>query len=158
MSNLLEGGCMCGAVRYRIEGPPLIVHCCHCTECQRQSGSAFAVNAMIERSRIELLAGETVAGHMPAESGKGQTVHRCGECGVILWSHYSGAGPAIAFLRAGTLDDPSAYPPDIHIFTRSKQPWVQLPAGAATVEVYYNKDDYWLAESIARFDSARRMI
>jgi hypothetical protein len=150
MPETVEGGCMCGAVRYSMQSPPLVVHCCHCTECQRQNGSAFAVNAMIEHDRIEIIRGETVAGHMPAESGGGQTVHRCGNCGVILWSHYSGAGPAIAFVRAGTLDDPSVCPPDIHIFTRSKQPWVVLPEGAKAVDVYYNAAEHWSGASLER--------
>ena len=151
---LLCGGCMCGAVRYRAEGPPLVVHCCHCTECQRQNGSAFAVNALIESTRIELVAGATVAGHMPAASGKGQTVHRCAACGVTLWSHYPDGGDAIAFLRVGTLDDATACPPDIHIFTRSRQKWVLLPAGATAFEAFYDPGTVWSEAVRARYTAA----
>ena len=146
----LEGGCDCRHVRYRMETPPLFVHCCHCRWCQRESGSAFALNAMIESDRVTLLAGEPEMVDTPSESGLGQKIARCPRCRVALWSHYAGAGPIIRFIRVGTLDNPDLLPPDIHIFTASKQPWVVLPQGTPAVPEYYDREKYWPAESLAR--------
>jgi hypothetical protein len=146
----LEGGCTCGAVRYRMTSAPLFVHCCHCRWCQRESGASFALNAMIETDRIELLTGEPEPVDTPTESGKGQTILRCPACRVALWSHYAGAGDAIGFVRVGTLDTPDRLPPDIHIFTESKQPWVTLPPGVPAVPRYYDRNEYWPEESVAR--------
>ena len=151
----LEGGCTCGAVRYRLNAKPLFVHCCHCSWCQRETGSAFAVNAFIEAAQVELLQGQPVAKTLPSLSGKGQTMWRCPECGVTLWSNYAGAGPNIHFVRVGTLDEPARAPPDIHIYTSTKQPWVVLPAGVPAVPEFYKPADYWPAETIARFQAAR---
>lgn len=145
-----EGGCACGGVRYRLASPPMFVHCCHCTACQTETGSAFAVNALIEADRVELLAGAPEPMTIPSESGKGQQLWRCPGCRVVLWSNYGGAGDAIRFVRVGTLDAPGALPPDIHIYTRSKLPWVTLPEGAAAVAEYYRSSEYWPAESLAR--------
>jgi hypothetical protein len=145
-----EGGCDCGAVRYRSESAPLFVHCCHCRWCQRESGASFALNAMIESDRVTNLGVEPEVVDTPSESGLGQKIARCPRCRVAVWSHYAGAGPLIRFVRVGTLDNPDLLPPDIHIFTRSKQPWVVLPAGAAAVPEYYELQDYWPPESLAR--------
>jgi len=145
-----EGGCACGEVRYRITDRPLFVHGCHCTDCQRHSGGAFAINAMIETDRVELLAGTVKSVAVPTPSGKGQQIQRCPTCNTALWSHYGGAGDKLAFLRAGTLDDNTLLEPDIHIFTRSKQPWVILPKGKPAVEVYYDAKKMMPPESLAR--------
>jgi hypothetical protein len=145
-----QGGCDCGTVRYRMETPPLFVHCCHCRWCQRESGASFALNAMIEASRVTLLAGEPEIVDTPSASGRGQRISRCPRCRVALWSNYSGAGPRVRFVRVGTLDDPDLLPPDIHIFTASKQPWVQLPPGTPAVPEYYDREQYWPAASLAR--------
>ncbi|MBK8321469.1 MAG: GFA family protein [Betaproteobacteria bacterium] len=150
MAETFEGGCDCGAVRYRLLAKPLFVHCCHCRWCQRESGSAFALNALIESERLERLAGEPEMVRTPSESGYGQLFARCPACRVALWSHYAGAGPAAAFVRVGTLDDPDRWPPDIHIFTRSKQPWVVIPEGANAVPEYYDREKCWPAESLER--------
>ena len=152
----IEGGCDCGSVRYRLLSAPLFVHCCHCRWCQRESGSAFALNAMIEADRVELVAGEPELVATPSASGKGQRVHRCPTCKVALWSHYAGAGPTIAFVRVGTLDEPDRLPPDFHIFTASKQPWLTLPAGARSFPDYYNPREVWPAETLQRFKAARK--
>jgi hypothetical protein len=120
----LEGYCTCRHVRYRLTDRPLFVHCCHCRWCQRETGSAFVLNALIEADRVELLAGEPVVVDTPSNSGKGQEISRCPRCHVALWSVYAGAGPKFRFVRVGTLADPDACPPEIHIFTESKQPWV----------------------------------
>lgn len=146
----LEGGCTCRRVRYRLITPPMFVHCCHCRWCQRETGSAFAINAMIEADRVELLAGKPVVIDTPSLSGKGQKIARCPECRVAVWSNYAGAGDAVRFVRVGTLDDPDRLAPDIHIFTSSRQPWVVLPAGTPAVPEYYDRKLYWPEESLAR--------
>lgn len=146
----IEGGCTCRAVRYRMATRPLFVNCCHCRWCQRESGSAFAINALIERDRLQLLQGDLEMVDTPSLSGKGQKIARCSQCRVALWSHYAGAGEAIAFVRVGTLDSPDALPPDIHIYTASKQPWVVLPAGVPATAEYYSGSQYWPAESLER--------
>ncbi|MDE2005779.1 MAG: GFA family protein [Rhodospirillales bacterium] len=146
----MQGGCDCGAVRYAMETAPLFVHCCHCTWCRRESGSAFALNAMIESDRVGLLCGTPEMVDTPSASGKGQRIARCSACRIALWSHYAGAGEKIRFVRVGTLDRAELVPPDIHIFTSTKLPWVVLPEGVPAVAEYYRARDYWPAESLAR--------
>ncbi len=145
-----DGGCTCGAVRYRLTSRPLFVHCCHCRWCQRETGAAFALNAMIEADRVILLQGQPEIVATPSNSGKGQKIARCPQCRIALWSNYAGAGDAVRFVRVGTLDEPDRLPPDIHIFTSSKQPWVVLPPGTPAVAEYYDRNDYWPDESLAR--------
>jgi hypothetical protein len=146
----IEGGCDCREVRYRMETAPLFVHCCHCRWCQRESGASFALNAMIEADRITLLGAEPELVVTPSASGQGQEIARCPKCRIALWSHYAGAGPTVRFVRVGTLDAPDHLPPDIHIFTASKQPWVVIPAGTPAVAEYYEREEHWPAESLAR--------
>jgi hypothetical protein len=150
----LEGGCACGHVRYRLLSPPMFVHCCHCTSCQTETGSAFVINALIEPDRVELIEGSPESVLTPSESGKGQAIWRCPECRIALWSNYGGAGDLVRFVRVGTLDEPARLPPDIHIFTRSKLPWVGLPEGVPAVPVYYNSAELWSAESLERRNRA----
>jgi len=150
MANSREGGCACGAVRYRLTGVPMFVHCCHCTSCQTETGSAFVLNALIESDRVETIAGAPEPVMTPSESGRGQNVWRCPECRVALWSNYGGATDIVRFVRVGTLDDPGALPPDVHIYTRSKLPWVILPDGTPAFEAYYDSKALWPAESLAR--------
>ena len=145
-----EGGCTCRAVRFSLASAPLIVHCCHCRWCQRESGASFALNAVIEAERVRLLKGSPVLVMTPSASGKGQRIARCPDCHVALWSHYAGAGDALRFVRVGTLDDPDRLPPDVHIYTESKQPWVAIPAGARAVPQYYRRSEVWSAESLVR--------
>ena len=147
---MFEGGCTCRSVRYRMTTKPLFVHCCHCTWCQRETGAAFALNAMIEADRVELLQGEVEVINTPSNSGKGQKIARCTKCRIALWSNYSGAGDAVRFVRVGTLDEPGRFPPDIHIFTSTKQPWVVLPAGTPAVPEYYKASEHWPKESLER--------
>ena len=146
----LEGGCTCRAVRYRMTSTPLFTHCCHCRWCQRETGTAFALNAMIEAERVELLQGEPEVVNTPSNSGQGQKISRCPTCRIAVWSNYAGAGDAVRFVRVGTLDDPDRLPPDIHIFTSSKQPWVVIPPGMAAVAEYYDRAKHWPAASLAR--------
>jgi hypothetical protein len=146
----IEGGCDCGQVRYRMETAPLFVHCCHCRWCQRETGSAFALNAMIEADRVTTLQAEPELVNTPSASGLGQQIARCPTCRIAVWSHYAGAGTLVKFVRVGTLDNPDLLPPDIHIYTNSKQPWVLIPPGANSVPEYYDRKSHWPAESLAR--------
>jgi hypothetical protein len=145
-----EGGCDCGGVRYRMNDRPLFTHCCHCRWCQRETGSAFALNAMIEADRVTVLKGAPEMVMTPSNSGKGQNFARCPSCRLALWSHYSGAGDKVKFIRVGTLDNPDLLPPDIHIFTASKQPWVVIPPRALHFEDYYDWREVWPDEAKAR--------
>ena len=148
MSVELEGGCACGAVRYRLASDPLFVHCCHCLSCQRQTGSAFVINVLIEADRVEVLAGEPEPVDVPRDDGSTQRIFRCPVCQVAVFSNYS--RPEIHFVRAGTLDDPSSVTPDVHIYTRSKVPWVTLPDAVPAFEAYYDSKAQWPAASLER--------
>jgi hypothetical protein len=129
---------------------PLFVHCCHCRWCQRETGTAFALNAMIEAEFVTLLSGAPEVIDTPSNSGKGQKISRCPTCRIALWSNYAGAGSAVHFVRVGTLDDPDRLPPDIHIFTSSRQPWVVIPEGMPSVPEYYDLNAYWPESSLER--------
>jgi hypothetical protein len=153
MSAAREGGCSCGAVRYRLADEPMIVHCCHCRNCQRQTGSAFAVNLLIEADRVEVLAGAPDVVEAPRDDGSAQRVYRCPRCQVSVFSEYS--SEKVRFIRAGTLDEPGAIRPDVHIFTRSKVAWVTLPDGAPAFDVYYDDSStIWRPESVRRLEAA----
>ena len=151
MGNTLEGGCACGAVRYRLTSDPLFVHCCHCLNCQRQTGSAFVINVLIEADRVELLAGDPQRVDVPRSRGK-QKIWRCPACQIALYSQYT--RPQVRFVRAGTLDDPASVAPDVHIFTRSKLPWVTLPDSVPAFRVYYDTEKLWPAKSLERLRAA----
>src|SRR5262245_8503352 len=149
----LEGGCSCGAVRYRLAAEPLFVHCCHCLNCQRQTGSAFVINLLIEADRVELLSGDLQPVSVPRESGDDQVIWRCPTCKVAIFSTYG--WPAVRFVRAGTLDDPSSVSPDVHIYTRSKLPWVALPDDGPAFEVFYDSEELWPEESLERLEALK---
>src|ERR1700682_6497516 len=151
----LDGGCTCGEVRYRMTSKPMFVHCCHCRWCQRETGASFALHAMIEADRVSVLKGEVEVVDTPSNSGKGQRIARCPKCQIALWSNYAGAGDAVRFVRVGTLDEPDRLPPNIHIFTSSKQPWVVLPPNMPAVEEYYERTVYWPKESLERRSALR---
>jgi hypothetical protein len=153
MSAQREGGCACGAVRYRLTSDPLFVHCCHCLNCQRQTGSAFVINALIEADRVELLAGEPQPVDVPRDDGSMQTIWRCPSCQVAVYSKYT--SPRVRFVRGGTLDDPSAIEPDVHIFTKSKVPWVELPDDVPAFDVFYDMQALWPAASRERVEALR---
>jgi len=150
-SSNLEGGCACGEVRYELRGSPMIVHACHCTSCQRRGGGAFAVNAVIEADNVVLKSGElrTAVLH-DGESGKPCDTWFCSKCGTGVWVRYHAAPGDCRFVRAGTLDDPSALQPDAHIYTRSKQDWIDIPPDARSYEVFYDIKEVWPTESLAR--------
>jgi hypothetical protein len=156
-SVIHEGGCTCRHVRYRVTGKPLFVHCCHCRWCQRETGSAFALNAMIESDRVVLLQGAVEMIDTPTNSGDKHNIARCPKCRVAVWSHYAGAGDSIRFVRVGTLDEPDHWPPDIHIFTASKQPWVILASDIPAVPEYYKASEYWPKDSLERRAKAKAL-
>ena len=154
----LAGGCDCGEVRYQLNCAPLIVHACHCHWCQRESGSAFALNALIESEQLTRVRGEVVMVATPSASGQGQQIARCPRCQVALWSHYAGSGPLLSFVRVGTLDEPARLPPDIHIYTSSKQPWLILPEDQLAFPEYYDLEECWPPASLARAAKLRAKI
>jgi hypothetical protein len=141
MSDGLDGGCSCGAVRYRLRSEPLFVHCCHCLNCQRQTGSAFAINVLIEAGSVEIVAGDPRPVDVPRDDGSTQRIFRCPACQVAVYSEYT--RPQVWFVRAGTLDDPSQVSPDVHIYTRSKRDWIALPESVPAFEVYYDTKALW---------------
>lgn len=145
-----DGGCTCRRVRYRMTTGPMFVHCCHCRWCQRETGASFALNALIEADRVVMLDGEVEVVLTPSNSGRGQKIARCPGCRIAVWSNYGGAGDVVRFIRVGTLDEPDRLPPDIHIFTASKQPWVMLPPGTPAVAEYYDSAAMWPPESLER--------
>jgi len=150
----LEGGCSCARVRYRLEAAPFLVHCCHCRLCQRQTGSAFVLNALIEEDQVKLLGEAPLRVEVPTESGRGHAIFRCEGCGVAVWSEYSGV-KTVKFVRVGTLDDPTAVTPDVHIYVKSKLPWVELPAGARVFQEFYDPKVDVPAASLERWRAAR---
>jgi hypothetical protein len=152
MSVAREGGCSCGRVRYRLTAEPLFVHCCHCLNCQRQTGSAFVINLLIERDRVELLAGEPEEVPVPRDDGSEQVISRCPTCRVALSSTYS--RPEILFVRGGTLDDPTDVTPDVHIYTRSKVGWLELPEATPAFDGFYDPKTLWPAETRERYRAA----
>ena len=153
-----EGGCTCRHVRYRMTSRPLFVHCCHCRWCQRETGSAFVLNAMIEADRVELLHGDVEIVDTPSLSGTGQKISRCPKCRIAVWSNYGGGGDVVRFVRVGTLDEPDRLPPDVHIFTMSKQPWVNVAGGAPAFPEFYDIPALWPPESLARREVYRAKL
>jgi len=147
-----EGGCSCGAIRYRLSSDPLFTHCCHCLNCQRQTGSAFVINLLIEADRFELLAGDPQPVEVPRDVDKAQRIYRCPICQVAVYSDYG--RPEVLFVRGGTLDEPSEVTPDVHIYTRSKVGWVMLPDSEPAFEVYYDSKKLWPAASLERLNAA----
>jgi hypothetical protein len=145
-----EGGCVCGAVRYALTAEPMIVHACHCRDCQRVTGSAFVLNLWIEAKHVELRGAQPESHLVNGGSGNPHELYFCGTCGTYVWSDYRIVPGKCLFVRAGTLDDPSAVVPDAHIFTRSKLPWVRLPEGARAFESTYKRDEVWSPESLRR--------
>lgn len=148
-TDVLEGGCSCGAVRYRLTSAPMFVHCCHCLNCQRHTGSAFVINLLIEAARVEPLRGDPTGTEMPRNGGSPNRIFRCPECRVAVWSEYGGRAQ-VRFVRGGTLDDPAAVSPNVHIYTRSKLPWVAVPESVPAFDAYYDPGKLWPAASLER--------
>jgi hypothetical protein len=149
MTDGLGGGCACGAVRYRFASAPMFVHCCHCRDCQRQTGSAFVINALIETDRVAILSGDPEPAAMPTDSGRPHQIYRCRNCRTAVWSEYGGLA-ALRFVRVGTLDNPAALAPDVHIYVRSKLPWITLPQSTPAFDAYYDSAKLWPVASLER--------
>tara|TARA_R110002110_G_scaffold10551_2_gene51951 strand:- start:133 stop:615 length:483 start_codon:yes stop_codon:yes gene_type:complete len=151
----VEGRCTCGQVHYTMHRQPMFVHCCHCSWCQRETGSAFAINALIESDQLRITKGAIEQIETPSNSGSGQVVVRCPRCEVALWSHYGAAKEKVAFVRVGTLNNPNLCPPDIHIYTSTQQDWIELGDTAVKVDEFYRRSEYWPAQSLERYQLAR---
>ncbi len=151
----LEGRCACGAIKYKLTASPMIVHACHCRDCQRLTGSGFVINIWIERKFVEPGGADPKSFRLAGGTGKPHDVFFCGACGTYLWSRYHGAPGDFLFVRAGTLDNPDAVTPDVHIFTRSKVPWLDLPPKVPAFKEFYKIDEVWSAESKERMRNAR---
>ncbi|HEY2034673.1 MAG TPA: GFA family protein [Rhizomicrobium sp.] len=145
----LRASCFCGAVAFKLTAAPMFVHCCHCTDCQVQTGGAFAINAIIEAEHVRVTKGAPVAVTLPADSGRPHDVYKCAECQTALWSDY-GRRKVMLFVRVSTLKRPHNIVPDVHIFTRSKVPWVGLPDDVRQFEEYYSTTKEWPADALAR--------
>jgi hypothetical protein len=152
MSNQWEGGCACGEVRYRLTSEPLVTHCCHCLSCQRQTGSAFVVNLLLEADRMVLLAGDPQPVDVPRDDGSTQRIFRCPTCQVAIFSEYG--RPEVRFVRGGTLDRSREVEPDVHIYTRSKVGWLTLPVSVPAFDVYYDSKELWPPSSLERLAAA----
>ena len=152
-TQLVSGGCTCGQVRYSLHAEPMIVHCCHCSWCQRETGSAFVINALIEASKVSV-EGRVEQINTPSQSGNGQVIARCPQCRIALWSNYYQAGPNVRFIRVGTLDKPATFTPDIHLYTSTKVPWVLIPDNARAVPEFYDPKSVWSQASLDRFYTA----
>jgi hypothetical protein len=146
----LEGGCACGTIRYKLTASPLIVHACHCRDCQRLTGGPLVINIWIERAFVESGDVAPKSFRLPAGSGKHHDVFFCENCGTTLWSSYQIAPGDALFVRAGTLDNAEAVTPDVHIFTRSKLPWLKLPQEVRAFDSIYTIDEVWSTESKER--------
>lgn len=147
------GRCACGAVAYALGRAPMITHCCHCRQCQRETGASFALNAMIERSELSV-TGPVTEHRRPSGSGKGITAAICPACATTLWTVYGVSGDAFAWVRVGTLDDPNLCPPSVHIFTEFRQPWLTLPGDVPSYPAFYPPREVWSPDAMARRKAA----
>ena len=153
MNDGLRGRCSCGEVKYRLASAPMFVHCCHCLNCQRHTGSAFVINLLIEAERVEVLSGAPEPVTMPLDGGSPNRIFRCPACRVALWSEYGGRSQVL-FVRGGTLEEPSRVSPDVHIYTRSKLGWVRLPESVPAFDAYYDAKTLWPTASLERRKAA----
>ena len=145
------GRCACGSVEFVITDEPLFVNVCHCHRCQRESGSPFACNVLIEADRLELRSGAVAPIRVPTDSGRAHDIHRCTACGAPMWSIYERLSP-IRFIRVGNFDLESraALRPKAQIFTQSKLPWVVMPESLPAFDGFYDIKELWPQASIAR--------
>lgn len=149
LNNTCEGSCSCGYVRYEVRTKPLITHCCHCRYCQRQTGTAFALNALFDARKVNIINGKVDEIKTESPSGKGQNITRCPKCRIALWSNYfmGGIKEGIRFIRVGTLDNPDQFPPDVHIFTTTKQPWFKISENTPVFDEFYDYEKMWTREN-----------
>ena len=151
--EVMRGACACGAVKFQLTASPIVVHACHCRDCQRLSGSAFVLNAVIEASNVELLSGEPGSSNLEAATGKAHVVSFCRDCGTYVWSQYLQL-PSMRFVRVGTLDEPDALSPPVHIWTSRKQAWVEIPPGLDVYPEFYSLKELWSDEALQRLKAS----
>ena len=147
-----SGACGCGQLTYQLASAPMFVHCCHCQECQTQTGSAFVLNAIIETDQVHVDGKRTEHG-FPTPSGKGQIITRCADCGTAISSRYMVRLGKMTYIRVGTLSNPAECPPDVQIFTSSKQPWVPLSSAIPSFEEFYNFKEVWPEHAYVRMQA-----
>jgi len=152
-----DGGCACGHVRYRLLNRPLFVHCCHCTRCQRETGTPYAHHAMIEYTNFLVTAGEPSYVLVPTDSGGKHWVSRCPHCQTAMWNEHGTRKAITRYVRVGTLDKPDALAPLAHIFVRSKQAWVALDESTPKFRGAYDTAKIWPTESLARYAAAKQL-
>jgi hypothetical protein len=128
MTGEILGGCLCGGVRYRFTGEPLAYYACHCTDCQRQTGSAFGLSMIVHREAVEVLRGEPRLFEVSMPDGRTKRGRCCPECPVRLWGEPVKL-PQLLILRPGTFDDPGVHEPFGDIWTQSARPWVGFTRG-----------------------------
>ncbi|MFT4560575.1 MAG: hypothetical protein ACI9BW_000309 [Gammaproteobacteria bacterium] len=148
----LSGGCVCGQVRYELKDGPLFVHACHCSDCQRATGSAFVVNLGVASSDF-VIEGKTSTVTNPTPSGSGYDAHFCPNCATVLWSKYHFIDLPILALRGGTLDDPNLAPPTYHVHTRRKQSWVVLPNDTQIFDEWFEPAEVWSKEALTKIEN-----
>ncbi len=128
MSNAHEGGCVCGAIRFVCEGEPLLVAHCHCRDCQKSSGAAFATVVVVPRAGFRLLKGKPAGYVYRGDSGQNLTRQFCAQCGAPLFTEVESM-PDAWIVRAVAFDEPSRFVPQMHIYTASAQPWGVISEG-----------------------------
>jgi hypothetical protein len=146
----LSGGCACGQVRYKVVGEPLFTHACHCSDCQRTTGSAFVLHTVIAKDDLEI-EGETKATTLPTGSGAGYDPHFCINCGTYIWCKYHFSAKGVIVIRSGTLDDTTLVEPQAHVFTRYKLPWMTLPTDVPVFEEFFDREKVYPKESFERW-------
>jgi hypothetical protein len=149
MTDIQAGGCGCGAVRYQLSGPPLFTHVCHCSECQRRTGSAFGLTMMIQRTQLEIIQGELKGISVNTDSGTLKTSYFCPACGVHIWNERDRDSSIYAF-RPGTLDNASGIVVGAHVWTCSKQAWVKLDPAIPAFKKMYDRGEVWPPTSLDR--------
>ncbi len=139
--KIAKGHCGCGSVRFEVAQQPFAIHACHCSYCQRETGAAFAHNALVEPQALKLVAGEVEMVAIPAQSGNPQRIIRCKKCRTPVWGHYASFGDHACFIRVGAMERPSDFPPDVHIFTASKPDWLTLEGHVPIFQGLYSAKD-----------------
>ena len=135
-------------------GEPIFVNNCHCSQCQKQTGSTSVVNMFYEAEYLTQLSGDTSRHVVKAGSGGDHVIVRCAQCGTAMWSHYPRLGEFAAGIRAGTLDDPASVTPDAAIYVSERMPWVTLPEGIPAFETQYSPAELLPPE---RFERLKRL-
>lgn len=123
-----SGRCLCGAITYEFPDDPAVWAVCHCLNCQRQAGSAFSTLAGVPMAKFNMTGEPKLYEDHDTDSGNSVQRYFCGECGSPIYSALA-EQPDVIYLKTGTLDDTSAFNPAFHVWTSTKQQWVDLPEG-----------------------------